>query len=265
MVNNLIFFFIYLFSYLMIHFFITWVYLRFYQKIKPFEKNVKFPKQTNKNILFQLFFLFPYMIVKDFVLKNPYEFQEHGLHLICGEQGSGKTITVCYLLEKMKNRYPMLKIRTNMAYKYEDASVYHYKQLCHNDNGIYGQIEVIDEIQTWFSTKDSLNFDVDMLGEISQQRKQRKMLLGTSQVFHRVSKQIREQTFIVYMPMTFFGCLTIVRKTKPHFYCDEKMKFKKYIGFFVFVHTDKLRDSYDTYKKIERYKKIGGQINQNKD
>lgn len=80
---------------------------------------------------------------------------------------------------------------------------------------------------------------------------------GTAQVFGRVAKPIREQTSFVYLPFTLFGCLTIVRISKPIFYDESTFSFKKYIKTYFFVHTPKVRNAFDTYKKIENYKKTG--------
>jgi hypothetical protein len=161
---------------------------------------------------------FPVQYWKDRFNRDPDEFNEYGLHLFCGEQGSGKTTAVADFLQKMQQRYGELKVRTNFNYKHQDDELNDWRELVKNENGIYGQIEVLDEIQTWFSSMQSKDFPPEMLMEISQQRKQRKMLIGTAQVFGRVAKPIREQTSFVYCPMTFAGCLTIVRVTKPMYY-----------------------------------------------
>ena len=205
----------------------------------------------------KVFFKFPYQFWIDRINATPGEFQEYGLHLFCGEQGSGKTTAVVELLQRMSAKYPQLKIRTNFHYSAENSPLGDWKDLVKNQNGIYGQIEVIDEIQTWFNSNQSRNFPVEMLTEISQQRKQRKMLVGTAQVFSRVAKPIREQTTFVYLPMTLLGCLTIVRVSKPQFYDDEKIRFKKFIKTYFFVHDDKIRNAFDTYKKIEGMSESG--------
>ena len=98
-----------------------------------------------------------------------------------------------------------------------------------------------------------------MITEISQQRKQRKMLVGSAQVFSRIAKPIREQTTFVYLPFTILGCFTVVRVSKPEFWDDEEQKFKKYLRSYFFVHNKKIRESFDTYKKIEKYKEDGFQ------
>ncbi len=229
-------------------------------EIKKGKKIIKSESKYKKTAWWKkLIVQFPKRLALDIINRNPDEFKEYGLHMFCGEQGSGKTISVVETLLRMKEIYPKVKIRTNMSYKYQDAPLKDWRDLVKNENGEYGQIEVLDEIQTWFSSMESKNFPPEMLTEISQQRKQRKMLVGTAQVFSRIAKPIREQTTFIYCPMTLFGCLTIVRKTKPEYWDDEKQVFKKYIKTYFFVHNSKIRNAFDTYEKIERYSKMGFQ------
>ena len=230
-------------------------------ELKKGKKIIKSESKYQKtSMIKRLLWQFPRRLALDIVNRDPNHFREYGLHMFCGEQGSGKTVAVVELLLRMKKIYPRVKIRTNMGYKYEDESIYSWRQLVKNDNGEYGQIEVIDEIQAWFSSMESKDFPPEMLTEISQQRKQRKMLVGTAQVFSRIAKPIREQTTFVYLPLTVLGCLTIVRKTKPLFWDDENQTFKRYLSTYFFVHTDKIREAFDTYKKIERYSKKGFKV-----
>ncbi len=227
-----------------------------YKKIK----GSKLPltgKFKKRSIFKRLFIDFPNQFTEDIFNKEDYEFNEYGLHMVCGEQGSGKTTTVVYLLNKWKQQYPKCRIATNMYYKYQNAELTNYKGVIGRTNGKNGQIEVIDEIQTWFSSLQSKNFPPEMLSEISQQRKQRKCILGTAQVFSRIAKPIREQTHFVYLPVTFLGCITFVRKSHIKYWNDDKQKFTRYLGFFFFIHNKEIRDSFDTYKKIEKYKNIG--------
>lgn len=219
--------------------------------------------KTNVLILYYLLnrIFLPAQIVEDRLNLDPFSFNEYGLHMFYGEQGSGKTLSVVHLLMKMQKKYPKCKVRTNFGYEFQDDEVFAWQDLVHNENGEYGQIEVIDEIQTWFSSLNSKDFSPEMLGEISQQRKQRKMLVGTAQVFCRIAKPIREQTHFVYLPKTYFGCLTVVRVSKAYYYNTEKDIFTKYIKTYCFVHTKEIRNAYDTYKKIENYVGMGFQIN----
>lgn len=257
----IIFILIYLYNY---------INFRFVKKIKPknrkdfifFEyKNVKYvmeipykERKKKTSIFKNIFVLFPKQLAYDYLTVNRNNFREFGIHIVVGAQGSGKTMTVAYLLQEWAKVYPRLKIQTNMAYLHENNELLHWKQLISNNNGIYGYVSVIDEIKTWFSNADSKNVPPEVLSQICQVRKQKKAIIGTVQVFSEMAKAFRSQTHTIYVPKTYLGCLTVVFKTKPQYYNDETDSFKKYTGFFVFAHTKELRESYDTLKTIEKYK-----------
>lgn len=61
------------------------------------------------------------------------------------------------------------------------------------ENGYYGVIYLIDEIHLEFNSLESKNIDIEVMIEVSQQRKQRKHIIGTSQVYGRLAKPFREQ------------------------------------------------------------------------
>ena len=208
-------------------------------------------------IFIRIFLLFPLRFWADLFNRQPYEFTHYGCHMVAGEQGSGKTITVVHLLRKMKKKFPEMKIATNFAYNKEDYSIEHWEDLVFRSNGIYGQIDVIDEIQNWFSSMQSKNFPEAMLQEISQQRKQRKMILCTAQRFERVAKPIREQVNFLYKPFTIAGAMTIVHVVKPMISADGEVGKDRHVKWYMFVHDDEIRNSFDTYKKIERLSKSG--------
>ncbi len=210
-----------------------------------------------KFILWRLFVDLPRRIVLDRLTLDPNIFRPFGLWLICGKQGCGKTMLLTYLLRKYRHIYPRLKVKTNYNYVFEDGVIGHWQDLIDSNNGIYGEIDVIDEIHSWFSSLQSKDFPPEMLSEVSQQRKQRKLIIGTAQVFTRCAKPIREQTYLILQPTTLFGCLTLVRELIP--VLDDagnvlKYKFKR---IFFFVHDDELRTSYDTYKRIQNLAAAG--------
>ena len=61
------------------------------------------------------------------------------------------------------------------------------------NNAEYGVLFFIDEFHLELNSLESKNIDIDIITEISQQRKQRKHIVGTSQVFMRLAKPLREQ------------------------------------------------------------------------
>lgn len=209
------------------------------------------------NFFKRIFIDFPRQFILDRYNADPDFFKESGVHVIAGEQGAGKSITLTYMLNRYQKMYPKLKVKTNYGYTRQDDEITHWRDIVASENGIYGEIDVIDEIQNWFNSLQSKDFPPEMMTEITQQRKQRKCIFGTSQVFGRVAKPIREQVTFLYEPMTIFGCLTIVRKYKPCVKSDGNVDEKKLRGCFFFVHSPEIRDSFDTYKKIEQLSKEG--------
>ena len=227
---------------------IFFFYFRFVKKIKPIKNETKHFKKGSffKRILFD----FPRQFIYDRLTLDPNFFKEYGLHMLCGEQGSGKTILMAYLIRKFKFIYPRLKVRTNFECKVQDFSLHDWRELTLDTNGIYGELDCIDEIQNWFSSNASRNFPPDMLTIVTQQRKVRRCILATSQVFTRIAKPLRENTYLMYYPFTIFGCLTVVRVYKPILDVEGNLKEKKLRNLFFFVHDKKLREMFDTYKTI---------------
>lgn len=230
-----------------------YMYFRCFKKIKPVEKIIK-EKLKEPHLLKKIFILFPRQLILDHLTFDPNTFSKYGLHMVCGKQGRGKTMTVVYLLQLWKKFYPMCHVITNMDYKYEDCKLTEWQQLTLNTNGIYGEIDVIDEIQNWFSSNQSKDFPPDFLHIITQQRKVRRCIIGTSQVFTRVAKPLREQTQFLYLPLTLFGCFTICRVYELEFNGNGDVKSKHCVKTFCFVHNKELRESYDSYKVVEDMK-----------
>ena len=96
-----------------------------------------------------------------------------------------------------------------------------------------------------------------MLQIITQNRKNRRVIMGTAQNFYLLSKAIRTQTTEVRRCTTLLGCLTIVRRFEPILDAEGNVAEWKKKGMYFFVHNKELRDSYDTFKVIERLNKVG--------
>lgn len=215
-------------------------------------KKLDYKIQPPKKWWYKLFYEFPKYLIKYWYEKDPEEFNEMGLHIVAGEQGRGKTVTTVYLLQEWKRKFPKLKIATNYYYQGEDYRLNNWEDIVFKNNGIYGQVDVIDEIVAWFNSLESKDFPPEMLSEISMQRKQHKVILGTAQVWDRVAKPIREQTYYLYKPYTFFNCLTITLKFRVKSSGKnaeiEKLLFR---DVFFFVQTDEIRNAFDTFLKIK--------------
>lgn len=203
-------------------------------------------------LVFTVFRDFPKQWTIDYLNKDPNSFSYNGIHIFCGEQGSGKTISAFEFSRRIKQEYPKSIMKSNTDCTFADKIITDINDVISSTNGIYGEITFIDEIQNWFASNESKNFPPEMLSEVCQQRKQRKILIATSQVFTRLAKPIREQCTYLYLPLTIAGCFTIVRVYKPKLDSDADVKKLRPIKTYCFVHDDELRNCYDTYKKIER-------------
>lgn len=193
-------------------------------------------------------------------------FRPFGVWMFTGKQGSGKSMSLIYHLEKLRRRYPKVKIYSNMGYMFETAPLTSLNDLLNKKlyNGKYGTIFVIDEIQNEFSCQTSKDFPESLLSLITQQRKNRVLILTTSQVFSRVSKPIREQCYRAIECSTFLGRYTRNKHFNGIQYADsfdlspdKRKKACKKLYMQCFVQTDYLRECFDSYKLIERLNRHG--------
>lgn len=208
-------------------------------------------------LLRRIFIDLPKQFVNDLFDKDPEFFSHQGMIIFEGRQGSGKTTSMVEYAMHMQKEYPLAKCITNLAYTKEDEALTDWRMLINYKNGIRGVIVCMDELQNWFSSNDSKNFPPEMLEVITQNRKNRRIILGTAQNFYLLSKAIRTQTTEVRRCATLLGCLTIVRRFEPVLDAEGNVAEWKKRGMYFFVHNKELRDSYDTFKVIQRLSKVG--------
>lgn len=201
----------------------------------------------------------PKQFVCDMFDRDPEFFKYQGLIIFEGRQGSGKTTSMVYEAMRMQEEYPLAKCTSNLAYTHEDVALKDWRMLLNFKNGIQGIIVLMDELQNWFSSNDSRNFPPEMLTTITQNRKNRRIIMGTAQNFYLLAKPIRTQTTEVRRCATFLGCLTVVRRFEPILDAQGDVAEWKKRGIYFFVHDKKLRESYDTFKVIDRLTKVGFQ------
>lgn len=233
------------------------IYIRFFKGVRlPKKKNDGFLIKEPK-LLYQIFYLLPRQIIRDYFNKDVDAFDIHGIHLVVGVQGRGKTITLVHLVRKLKHLYPELKVFSNMSMTFSDGSIHSVEDLCSHDVGKTGKIEVIDECQNWFNSNESRNFPPEALGEICQQRKEYSLMLLTTQVYNNLVAQIKNQVDHIYNPHTFFGCFTVVRVYKVTRDESGTITGQRLEKLYSFVHDDEIRNCFDTREKIKRLVKGG--------
>lgn len=236
-------------------FIISCLFWRFYFYIKGIRKKQATYKNTTlkHNFLKVLFFDFPRRFVLDRLLRDPDEFDQYGLWCFVGQQGSGKTIALIDMLHRIKSRFPACKILSNTPCLLADQIIEGPEDFVFNDNGKSGMVVVLDEAQNWFNSQESRNFPPECLQEICQERKQYKMLAMTTQRLNRLSAALREQVDYYVKPFTIAGCLTFVRVYRPQMKeFEAEIKKLRKIKTYFFVHSDELRESFNTRAKIAR-------------
>lgn len=224
-------------------------YLHKGMRFKP-RKNIGISRR--RNIVLKLFKDFPKRFVLDMLSKDPDMFPHCGVVMIVGEQGAGKTTCAAHLLRYMKDTYPGVKVLSNTPLTFADGDITSPDDIIFNNNGSAGCIKFLDEIHSWFNSSESQYFPPEMLSEISQQRKQHSLIVGTAQRFDRISKAIRQQTHYVIKPITIAGCLTICRVYKPNVTDSGEIIKMRGIKTYFFIQDDEIRDCFDTYAKIKR-------------
>lgn len=207
--------------------------------------------------LWRLFVQFPRQYAKDFFSRPMDWFTYQGVIVFTGRQGSGKTVALVEQTLRMQHEFPNCKCISNMAYAHQDEELDDWRQLIEYKNGHKGVIVQMDEMQNWFSSNQSKNFPPELLEVITQNRKNRRVILGTSQSFNRLAKPLREQSTEVRRCMTIAGCITIVHRVEPELDSQGEVVKWKHRGFYWFVHTPEIRESYDTYHVIESLAKSG--------
>lgn len=190
--------------------------------------------------------------------KNPEELDVTGINIFTGSQGSGKSLSMIHVFKKLISDFPKAIVVTNLEFNFEipnKIKKYEGFEDFKIENGIYGVIYLLDEIHLILNSLESKGVPLSIIVELSQQRKQRKLILGTSQVYSRMAKPLREQIRNIIICKNYFSLFQInylVDAFESQEDNNGKLKFKKMkVSFFFHRKEDYL--AYDTYKKMDTY------------
>lgn len=116
-----------------------------------------------------------------------------GIYIFCGGQGTGKTLHAVDFILQLRRSFPDTLLVSNIPLAID--GVIPYKGLSDFDlnNGTKGIIYLLDEIQSLYSSMQSQHVGDSQLYVWAQNRKNRRVIIGTTQRFSRVAKPIREQ------------------------------------------------------------------------
>lgn len=218
--------------------------------IKEYTKGSLHPKH--------LFWTLRYKLL--FARNNPDYFYPAGIWVFCGPQGSGKTLSMVQTLKRMLKEYPKAMVVSNLQIYGLDVPIIpfeSYEQLLNLSNGVNGIIFVLDEIHVLWNSLESKEIPISEMATFCQMRKDRRVILGTSQVYSRIAKPIREQLQYVIECRNFAGVLQWNEVLDPA-YCQEEggQLVADKICTRLWFHTPALYASYDTLFKITKAKRL---------
>lgn len=187
-------------------------------------------------------------------------FHPDGFICFTGAQGSGKTLSAIQYIHKLVKRYPDVVLVANCAVRFPDwdgevIRYAGYEQIQTLDNGYSGIILFLDEIQAEFNSLESHKIDPAWFSVICQQRKRRLHVVGTAQLFSRVSKPWREQFTACIRCRGWFDLIQYnqiislddVEEDENGNIIKEKASLGK-----IWIRDPKLYDMYDTWERVER-------------
>ena len=191
-----------------------------------------------------------------FARDNPDYFYPAGIWVFCGPQGSGKTLSAVLCLKKMCEEYPHARVCSNLDIKGIDNPIIpftDYEQLKTLDNGTDGLIFFLDEIHVLWNSLESKDIPISEMACFCQMRKNRRVIIGTSQKYSRIAKPIREQLQYAVDCKNYFGILQVNDILDPSESIEKSGNIEaKKIGTKIWFHSPELYHSYDTLFKIEK-------------
>lgn len=162
-------------------------------------------------------------------------------------------------IEKANEILEELYKKKNRVFQFVDND--DFKKYNNDDKGV---IFLVDEIQLYMNSLQSKNINLDVITQISQQRKQRKHIVCTSQVFGRMAKPLREQFSCIIVCKNYLGFIQCNKLIDRDSIEEEQSTTRtelrgKVKRKFWFIHSPEYYKKYDTYKVIEKGKFVAGE------
>ncbi len=199
-------------------------------------------------------------IIERIKFKGDLPFPHYGFWLYCGLGGSGKTLSIVERLKEYKEKYPKLYIATNFKCELADVKIESWHDLIDIENPLgsqYGVVFAFDEIHLTLNSQGFKNRPDSLLEYISQQRKLRKQILASSQVFTRVDKILREQTNVVIECINIGGRWVFQKAFATEDYLinsdlkDNGIRKRTRLWRRNFIANKKIFDLYETFIKVK--------------
>lgn len=183
-----------------------------------------------------------------------------GTRVYKGFMGRGKTYSAVQYIAKLQEKWPNCVIFSNV--KIKGLKNYYY---CKKDEDIYfgldyenganGVICFIDEAHLFFNKKTGIPLDV--LTQISQQRKERRKIIFTSQIWEELDISLRKQVGEIVKCWNI-GNIQINKISNGEtlrWDKNESQYVADTIGIEIFKRNEDIANNYDTLQKIETNEK----------
>lgn len=181
-----------------------------------------------------------------------------GSRVYKGFQGSGKTLSMVKYALDIHKKFPDAYIFSNIHIKGIDDEHYCYiendailKYALEVQRGERGVLVLLDEAHLYFNKKSGISLDV--LTCISQQRKDRRRLVFSSQIWEELDISLRKQVKEIVSCNCLFGKFQINTISDGETLSYDKLRGEytaKKIETEIFKHNNALYGSYDTLQKI---------------
>ena len=177
-----------------------------------------------------------------------------GTRVYKGFQGSGKTLGMVDYAFRIRKKFPDAKIFSNIKLRGIDYTYLANSQdilhALHYNNGQAGVLILLDEAHLFFNKKNGISLDV--LSAISQQRKNRRRIVFSSQIWEELDLSLRKQVKEIVACSSFLNFF--IQKISD----GETLEYDRLQGtwiarpkqILVFKKAKFLGDRFDTYQEI---------------
>lgn len=178
-----------------------------------------------------------------------------GSRVYKGFQGSGKTLSMVHYTLKMLDDYPDCLCYSNISI--DDDRVHYYntpeqlQEILTINNGASGVLIVLDEAHLFWGRKSGISLDV--LTAISQQRKDRRRIVLSSQIWEELDISLRKQVKEIVQCNSILRTIIVNRVYDGETLTYDKQQ-SQYVAdlkdIYIYHMTKNETDKYNTLQKI---------------
>lgn len=179
----------------------------------------------------------------------------YGITFYDAPQGGGKTLSMVFDALELVKQFPDLKLISNVIIKdFPNDPLYfncpfELVTLLNNQSENAHTLVIIDEALTYFAENGGI--DPGLMSEITQNRKQRRLMFIATQKFKRTNNRLRDFSLRTVKCRSFLSFqYNVVRDDSTTRWDKEEMDFLgKKLYSYVFKRNNDLYSRYDTYAK----------------